>query len=43
MIFKREHKSQMYSPSAFFLSKTLSDLPFQVWPYAITCVVWCVV
>lgn len=30
MIFKREHRSQMYSPSAFFLSKTLSDFPFQI-------------
>jgi len=30
LIFNREHKSQMYGPSAFFLSKTLSDFPFQI-------------
>lgn len=29
-IFRREQQGRLYSPLAFFLAKTLSDLPFQV-------------
>jgi len=29
-MFQREHKAQMYSPSAFFLARSVSDIPFQL-------------
>jgi len=29
-MFQREHKAQMYSPSAFFLARSISDIPFQL-------------
>jgi hypothetical protein len=47
-LFNREYSSRLYSVSAFFLSKTLSDLPFQVCVYTaalhtplLSVCVWC--